>query len=284
MSGPVFPHQRSAYRHLLDTGNAYFSIKWHRLPIQPRFHRLIIGPTGVGKSHLVKAVAKGLEAGYFKVNLMSYLPCGCSQAQGRQTAKELLDVLLENERTVVFIDELDKIDQATSWTAYIKAEIYGLLDGLWPIGLDFAPDSPEEDGPHYRRARAKHRLRYKCYVVAAGTWQSVWNESANHIIGYNSSPATEPSFTKLVSSIPAELINRFTYPPILISPLTLADYGELIHASAASLPEDMADQFFAIGMSGIKSALEYGKGCRYVEEVLTQVLLTKTPSKEPSLH
>ena len=76
MSGLILPHQRETFEQLLVAAQAYFAGGWQGLPIKPRWARLLVAPTGAGKSHLVRAVASACGAQFFPRELRELDPDG----------------------------------------------------------------------------------------------------------------------------------------------------------------------------------------------------------------
>ena len=58
--GVIFEYQRDAFKALRNTAKAFAKDNWFALPVLPRWHCLLIGATGTGKSHLIHALARFL--------------------------------------------------------------------------------------------------------------------------------------------------------------------------------------------------------------------------------
>lgn len=119
---------------------------------------------------------------------------GVWQETGRgavATWPSLLEFLLQHETGVIFIDELDKLAGASEWTTYLRSELYSLLDRTVPTDLiraanlssDLPPANPVQK---VEQARAQVRLRRGMLLVAAGAFQSVWEQSERRAVGFRS--------------------------------------------------------------------------------------------------
>jgi ATP-dependent Clp protease ATP-binding subunit ClpA len=75
----IFSHQRDAFGALRDTAHAFFSGIWANLPHRPRFTRLVVGPTGSGKSHVVRELARNLGLPLLHLCASSWIPLGAAR-------------------------------------------------------------------------------------------------------------------------------------------------------------------------------------------------------------
>jgi Cdc6-like AAA superfamily ATPase len=66
----IFAHQSAAFEKLLAGARTYFSGTWNGLPIRVRFHLLIIGPTGTGKTALASILAEETKMPPHKDNVL----------------------------------------------------------------------------------------------------------------------------------------------------------------------------------------------------------------------
>lgn len=268
----VYPHQRKIFEKLLATAQAYFRGEWHDLPIKPRWARLVVAPTGIGKSHLAQCVASACDAAFFGINLASWIPVGCSRSQGRQTVQAVAHILAANERTVVMVDELDKLTYETSWTSYVRAELYALLDGTFPPGAVF--DWDEKEDSEESESVARERLTRCCWILGVGTWQSLWDREISQI-GFHQEEAVVGMIrnTDLCSVIPRETLNRFGSEVLTMSPMIAADYVTAIDVAVRQLPVPIQGRFRERVEKRIPNAIRDQIGCRIFEEVLSEILI-----------
>jgi SpoVK/Ycf46/Vps4 family AAA+-type ATPase len=137
----LFHYQEPAFQDLLHTAKAFFDPRWHEFSIKPRFSRLIVGPSGVGKTHIVRALAEHLSVPLFSIDVSNWILLGASAAERNgQTWQHISEFIAKNERGIIFLDELDKLGRTGSvndsaWAQHLRVEVYGLLDGRIPTGL-----------------------------------------------------------------------------------------------------------------------------------------------------
>jgi len=150
----LFSYQRGAFRELERNANVFSKAAWWKLPFRPRFHRLIVAPTGTGKTHLVKTLAGALEWPFLSISASNWILLGCSERGGRQTWSLIASWLAEGSSfRLLFLDEIDKIRGDDSWSRHLRTEIYNLLDLTIPHGLHIdGEDDSGADCPAVRRA------------------------------------------------------------------------------------------------------------------------------------
>ena len=142
-------HQQAALEEIIARAKAYYAGNWMNLPILPRWHSLVCGPTGVGKTALATLAAEATGASLLRLSAPGYMPCGAHQRGTRESITVIAEHVARHERTMLVIDEIDKLldsgVRATaggsssgggdSWRGYIRGEIYDLVDGRWPSGF-----------------------------------------------------------------------------------------------------------------------------------------------------
>lgn len=145
----LFHYQEPAFQSLLQTAEAFFDPRWHEFSVKPRFSRLVVGPSGVGKTHIVRALAEHLDVPFFNIDTSNWIVLGAAAAERQgETWYHICKFVAENEKGIIFLDELDKLGRAgdandSAWTRHLRVEVYGLLDGRIPAGL--TPQSSEEE-------------------------------------------------------------------------------------------------------------------------------------------
>lgn len=72
-----------------------------------RPHFILTGPSGSGKSHLIRQVAEDLGAGFFEVNAAQLTKEGTSGNSLSKAMRELIN--LPQKLTICFVDEFDKL-------------------------------------------------------------------------------------------------------------------------------------------------------------------------------
>ena len=147
----LFHYQESAFQELLRTAEAFFEPRWHDFSVKPRFSRLVVGPSGAGKTHIVRALAKHLGIPLFSIDVSNWvLLCASGAERNGETWHHICNFVSKNDKGIIFLDELDKLgrsgDRADSaWNQHLRVELYSLLDGRIPAGLSLAKLEDEND-------------------------------------------------------------------------------------------------------------------------------------------
>jgi len=139
-----------------------------------------------------------------------------------------------------------------------------------------------EDSKGDLRKILTSRLRYNTFIVGGGAWQSHWEKKKkpgmaaqmDEITGFDvaMNKPLEPSHDDLKSSIPPELLKRFSTQIIIMEPMKKRDYIELIPEFAAVLPPACRGLFSKLATEQAAHAHKDMIGMRFYEEVLTQTL------------
>lgn len=253
--------QRKAITRLKLIGETFFRSNWNDQLLRPRFDPLVIGPSGSGKSHLVKTVASELDVPVLRLTHGEWIVRGA-----RTTSPHTLTVVrkfIESvDRGIIHIDELDKARAGfrTEWTIAVFAEIFDLLDRRLPT---VSRDSKGIDP-------AEAYLRRNIWFVGSGTWQDLWNRGPS--VGFHADARATSSVEdemKKSPLIPPELLRRFCGTPIVLTPPTVGDFQR--SAKAMGLSKLSAKLRHPIDF---ESAVRSGLGARWLEEVYAD-LLTK---------
>jgi SpoVK/Ycf46/Vps4 family AAA+-type ATPase len=286
MSNPIeqliFSHQRAAYEELLIRAAMYFSGKWRDLPITPRFHSLVAGPTGTGKTAIVIRLAEEVGAALVRVSAQSWMPLGAHNRGSRETMKEIAKHISTHEKSLIFVDEIDKLYHDSSWGTYLRGEIFDLLDGRLPAGLKI-DDDEDDDSPLTAQCLLKSKLHLQTFIVAAGTFQSFFEAASSSKIGFcdqTNISIPELDAGEIAHRLPRELTNRFHSKLVLLPQLREKDYEQLLKTAADSLPEWLQPAFRKTALRQLPLAVRARKGCRFVEEVLLEALRSAENPKE----
>ena len=283
----VYAHQEQAYRELLATARVLFSGQWHDLPVQPRFNVLVTGPSGFGKTALVRMVARDLSVPICEVSTGSWVLLGASGRGAIPTWPSLFDFLRHHAIGVIFVDEIDKIAGAGEWSTYLRSELYTLLDRRVPVDLiraaNLSSDLPAASASQRADQRiAQLNLERGMLIIGAGAFQSYWEQLATRSIGFQAvgeKPDADmrPVLDSFRNLLARELTNRFRAQVVYLEPMRLAGYVRMLHETARRLPPEMLERFLETGYESAQAAVESRLGCRWTEELITQVLAELLP-------
>lgn len=289
----IFSHQAAAYEELLIRSQTFFAGHWRNLPIKTRWHSLLVGPTGSGKTSLAAMMAASVDAEILRIGAPSWIPSGAHNRACAETLTVIADHVSANQRTLLFVDELEKLHFDTSWNAYIFCELYDILDGRWPAGIRGGENSTlQVDGEGTltlsQRTTLTEKLMTSTFIMAAATFQGFFERRSARSIGFHG--ATEapvippgPTSETLARKLPRELLNRFHSSHVLLPELSPVHYQLIAEEAERTLPKWIQSAFREAASMRMKHAIDAKSGCRFVEEALMDALkVTKAPSPEVS--
>jgi hypothetical protein len=231
--------QQAVFDEMTAQASTFFSMPdTQGLRIRPRFQPLLVGPTGVGKTHLVRRLAREQDAHYLRVCVSSWIPVGVRSGQGVPTAQMITEALAAHHRVVLHMDELDKLTkQPGEWGASNMAAIWDVLDRQL---------NPADTGKTYEQAklaRIAAGLESRLFIVGSGTWQSVFERSAavGFTQGDSRAGASSDDIHK-ARQIPTELLARFN------TNLLFLDYPD---------DRELQDIYRSSGLSDMAARLNY---------------------------
>lgn len=272
--------QRAGAERLRLLGRAFFAQEFRRLSIQPRLFPLLIGPTGAGKTFLVRESAESLGASYLRITYGEWMPLGVSRAGG-PTAFALLEAVEGASRLLFHVDELDKCRDlfSTEWGRSVATDLWNVLDGLLPFEAYLrSKRRPVEECAALRRLVAE-----RLWIVGSGTWQDVFAQQDRPSLGFGAAePPPEADdkalFERITRArlIPEELLARFASDPVFLRyPANAAETQVLLEGSG------LAAMARAAGVPLDPSELDLRHaGMRALETMATRVLLAMERDRE----
>jgi hypothetical protein len=262
--------QQAARNILLLMGRTFFSGVQIIPDLKLRLYPLLIGPTGVGKSQIVKTAANRLGAYYLRICRGDWNVVG-SRA-GRPTTYQVLDYVATYPRVLLHIDELDKFTdlQSGDWSAAISGNLWSMLDGVHPVA-EYLRDVTFTDKPAPTGEELEARIK-NLWIVGSGTWQSVYkNSRAGSSIGFGRNSNDEKvGMEAIIASnlISSELLNRFNNDVVFLEYPSLAETRRLLDGSGIT---KLAKQ---LGARVEPESIDWTRGgMRSLETVATRLAL-----------
>lgn len=278
-------HQRNAVEEITKRAQAYYAGEWLELPVIPRWASLITGPTGTGKTAVAAMVAESVGASLCRLSAPNYMPCGSNNRGARETISVIAEHVILNNRTILLIDEIDKLLEKEgdgSWKTFIRGELFDLVDKKWPAGLTI-PDL--DDNKPYTIEALTEKLNHTVFILACGTFQS-WFDSAGtrRTLGFGAeiNPNTDELTAEIVAErMPRELSNRFNGELIRLPELTPEDYQRVADEVENQLPLRMRDAYRLEATRLLPDAIASKKGVRFLEEAMMAMLMSLPPKPLP---
>ena len=273
----ILNYQLTVFKRLLDVARAYFAIDQHSFPVKPRSNSLIIGPSGSGKTHIAKQVAASLEVPFLHLSVGEWMLLGGSQRGSAATWSTISSFLNKNKKAkgaVIFVDELDKVSNASSWETFLRAELFQLLDMHIPVGLS------DRDSGHIEDIDIKSSqdlLANRTLIIGAGAFQSLWEDRQRPTVGFNVEKyrADKPTLNELTKLLPRELVNRFRSELLILPELCEAEYLDILLQLSQNIPQYVRDIFEQLGRERLQEAARLHQGCRFFEELMLDCVLAE---------
>lgn len=260
-SGPVYltSTQALALERLDAIARLFFRGRDSSSPVSLRLNPLILGPSGMGKSHLVATLASRLRLPLLRLCVGDWIVSGARQDP---CTMQVVQQAIDRHRSgfVLHIDELDKATSDEQWSQVMRQEIFALLDRR--VGFTGTNRQPWLD-------THEAALRTSVFIVGSGAWHEIWeNQAGRRQMGFQrgANPAEElqeiEAAIRRSKVIPAELTNRFS-PWVPLRPLEVEDFVQI--AKQLNLPADFDPQAAA------QSRLNF----RYLEAALTEAAIQR---------
>lgn len=267
--------QRDAYSQLMAMAQLFFFTDWSpRYRLKPRLNPLVAGPSGIGKSHLIQALADELEMPMLRVTPSSWMLCGAKDQVS--TLSRIYEFVVDNDVGIISIDEADKFYSSAmgDWSRYVRGEAFDLMD------RQIVATHPSIPWTEF----TIEKIRRNFMIVGTGTWQTLWDQPTKPALGFGISEKTEERDIareiRESGQIPTELLRRFNSAEIIIiPPATEEDY------------RDAAAQFGLIKLAlelkiklNFAEAAQRGLGARWFEEQFTKLLLVAREKNRTDLY
>lgn len=217
-AGQIFTrNQRSILVRLLEMADVFYFTEATG-PIRPRLFPLLIGPTGAGKSHIVKAIATQLGCDFLSITAGDWIVQGAT-ADYEPSVYLILERVAKHDRVLLFLDELDKLraEWDSSWARSVCTDIWRVLDHQLPTAAYLKSARSTLAEVTLSNNELQRRVPRSLWIVAAGTWQSLFTTHAS--IGFQSgsrtsAPTVSSATIAASQTIPVELLRRF-HPEVL---------------------------------------------------------------------
>ncbi len=275
-------HLTASQRHVLSEctrlGEAFFGQRAAGLSIEPRLFPLVVAPSGCGKTHLTRLLARRLRAELVRIHRANYIVQG---ARSRPTVFRICEILARrpSRRVLIHIDELDKfrveggaVAPGSDWGSSVFADIFDIVSGDFPVDNFLSEEGgklKDTLNADELRARAKQNV----FVVGTGTFQSVFDAASKKTVGFASSPPEKSvSFEDIVASgiVSRELLARFHTPAIVLQNPEPAEVRELVERNGIGA---LARE---VGYRITEQDLDIrGAGFRGLESLATRLLLMR---------
>lgn len=273
----VFPHQQEAFEQLLEIAQVALNTQWRCFPVRPRTNTLIVGASGVGKTHMALALGETLNIPAILLSVSEWVLMGCSARGAAVTWPKLVEFLHDNrsaEGVIIALDEIDKLSRATSWETFQMTEVFSALDFRVPHTVQ---DADGEPFSAKMLESASEVLTGRTMILGMGAFQDIWDKQQAPAIGFRSACAPDdgPTLRTLAKCIPTELANRFRSQIITLRPLVESDYHAMLVHCAESMPANFRDRFLRMGRTVIPRAARNHQGPRFLEELLVDLLIAE---------
>lgn len=265
----IYNYQKPVYDAIRRTMHTHVTTMGLELPVRPRNHRLIVGSTGTGKTHIAEQVAKELNWAVYSINVGSWIPLGGRDTPTWNRITSWISTVPIGQPIVIIMDELDKVSGEESWSRFLRAEFFALLDGRHPTpGFSIDGDIPESQ-VHETCERVEKTLK-QMLVIGCGAFQHVF-DSPKHM-GFGAQAPDKVGSSKLAKSLQRELVNRFSQDILVLPELTREDYSEMLDVVAGKLPDDLAEAVLSDRGRKLDAAVEDKSAARFIEAVVAEAL------------
>ena len=212
---------------------------------------LLTGPTGVGKTELMRLIAKYLNKPFHKIDATQITVPGYT---GKDIEEELWDLYLECERdldraehAIIFFDEIDKKGSSS------KSDVSG--QGVLNLLLQFIEGTTYEACENMSRPNNKVKISTKnMTVILGGAYTDVYrNLLEKNGVGFGSTVSSKPRYRKATTEdfvkfgmMTDEFMGRVTV--IKLNDLSVEDIKRVMLESDQSAMKIQKDIFEKLGV------------------------------------
>jgi SpoVK/Ycf46/Vps4 family AAA+-type ATPase len=262
--------QEEACNQLTEVADAFFEMDWGSTGLRPRLDSLIVGPSGTGKSHLIRMLSRKLGIPRLRLSFSEWVVMAARERP--PTLGRVHEFVSEHPRGFIHIDEIDKfrLTHTSDWSTSVFMELFLLLDR-----------SLHQPSQHFQwSGHLQEKLFTSFLILGSGTWQSIWDRREKTEIGFQtktqSFPITLYRDIQKGGVIPEELLRRFSSDLIVMPIPREDDYRRA--AANYGLPQ-LAHQ---LGITlDYAAAAEGGLGARWLEETLARLLRAARRNGKP---
>jgi len=282
------PQQQHVLNKLLPVARIATSGIRSGMPVLPRTHSLLIGPSGSGKSFLARKLGDQLGIPTLVINVATWMIVG---ARTEQWTVSLIADWLDRlpGAGVLVMDEIDKLQSPSEWTRNARLEIHDLLDGVLPAATKLPIESlPAESFPQGtgkdQREELERTLRERVMIIGCGAWQSAWRGNARSMgfqPGGNPLLPEPPSREQILQAIDPELRQRFRDEIVLLPTMLPEDYARVAGEIANQIPTELIPAWNKEIGGVLRRAADGSLGMRALEELLLKAMLLSGKGKEP---
>lgn len=276
----ILPYQQPVFDRLCAIARACLNVNRAAIGLKLRTSFLLLGPSGCGKTFIAQALADEMQIPFLSISVSDWILLGCSNRGGSATWPTIVDFLERSKQkqgAIIFVDELDKCYHDSNWNTFLRSEIFSLCDKRVQKNIN---DLYGDRVPAERIEAVRDFLENKTMILAGAAFQDIWEARTKPSMGFiPPDPSDElPELPDLVTTLPRELVNRFSSEMFVMSELTAVDYRQMLEAAAGRVAEIWRKRFLELGITKIEQAVRHRKGARFMEEVLLSAIVEERES------